>query len=120
MGNLRLTLVTEGMTAGYQSKTLSLLSESDGRSSTVQLILCPSWPHKSVPVSNCVHLVDSVTKLSHEGPTIVLDQFGATEAAMFCVVSCYSLVLNNSSGTFQLSKANVVKTRRSSSTPSNR
>ena len=52
------------------------------------MIFCPNWPHLSIPVSNCVHLVDCVTRLSQsDTPTIVIDSFGATEASIFCVLS---------------------------------
>jgi hypothetical protein len=63
----------------------------------VQLIFCPNWPHQSIPVSNCVHLVDCVAKLAEAsrlaaaagdvGPVVVMDSFGATEAAIFCVLA---------------------------------
>ena len=60
----------------------------------MQLIFCPNWPHQSIPVSNCVHLVDCVAKLVDpkgpvvaDGPVVVMDSFGATEAAIFCVLS---------------------------------
>ena len=54
----------------------------------MQLIFCPNWPHLSVPVSNCFHLVDCVTRLSNlEKQTLVIDSFGATEASIFCVLS---------------------------------
>ena len=52
------------------------------------MIFCPNWPHLSIPVSNCVHLVDCVTRLSQsDTPTLVIDSFGATEASIFCVLS---------------------------------
>ena len=71
----------------------------------VEIVFCPNWPHLSVPVSlyivctrlavndvlqvsNCVHLVDCLARLSAPDlPTIVMDTFGATEAAIFCVLS---------------------------------
>ena len=52
----------EGCTAGYRSAFLSLQLEGGGPATGVQLIFCPNWPHQSVPVSNCVHLVDCVAK----------------------------------------------------------
>ena len=45
---------------GYRSHQVSM--ERAGKTTTVELVLCPNWPHQSVPVSNCVHLVDCVNK----------------------------------------------------------
>ena len=57
---------------------------------SLQVVFCPNWPHLSVPVSNCVHLVDCVTRLAAahpDKPTLVMDSFGATEAAIFTVLA---------------------------------
>lgn len=82
-----MTLLAETSVSGYQAVSLCL--EVDNKPSLpVQLIFCPNWPHLSVPVSNCVHLVDCLTRLAHtDKPTVVIDSFGATEAAIFIVLS---------------------------------
>jgi hypothetical protein len=96
-------LESEGFTGGYRSARISLsvigcdvaaaAAAGGGDDVTsVQLIFCPNWPHQSIPVSNCVHLVDMVAKLlpgdgDGGGPVVVMDSFGATEAAIFCVLS---------------------------------
>ncbi len=94
-------LESEGFTGGYRSARVSLsvigcdvaaAAVGGGDDvTTVQLIFCPNWPHQSIPVSNCVHLVDMVAKLlpgdGGGGPVVVMDSFGATEAAIFCVLS---------------------------------
>ena len=86
VSGLRVTLTAESATSGYQSVSLQL--ELEEMKHSVQIIFCPNWPHLSVPVSNCVHLVDCVSRLtSPDKPTIVIDSFGATEAAIFCVLS---------------------------------
>ena len=86
VSGLRVTLTAETTTSGYQSVCLQL--EVEDMKHSVQIIFCPNWPHLSVPVSNCVHLVDCVSRLSSpDKPTIVIDSFGATEAAIFCVLS---------------------------------
>ena len=86
VSGLRVTLTAETTTSGYQSVSLQLQVEDMKHS--VQIIFCPNWPHLSVPVSNCVHLVDCVSRLaSQDKPTMVIDSFGATEAAIFCVLS---------------------------------
>eukprot|EP00092_Neocalanus_flemingeri_P005720 GFUD01006160.1.p1 GENE.GFUD01006160.1~~GFUD01006160.1.p1 ORF type:complete len:1193 (+),score=156.97 GFUD01006160.1:67-3645(+) len=83
---LKISIQNETSVSGYQSVCLQL--EVCERKQSVQLIFCPNWPHLSVPVSNCVHLVDCVTRLSQtDKPTIVIDSFGATEASIFCVLS---------------------------------
>jgi len=83
---LKISIENETSVSGYQSVCLQL--EVCESKQSVQLIFCPNWPHLSVPVSNCVHLVDCVTRLSHsETPTLVIDSFGATEASIFCVLS---------------------------------
>ena len=69
LSGLRLTLEAETSTSGYQSVCLLLepaaaAAATAGPQLGVQLVLCPSWPHLSVPVSNCVHLVDCVTRLA--------------------------------------------------------
>jgi hypothetical protein len=73
-GGVRVRLEREGCTAGYRSAFLSLqvggggpaagvqTAAGGGPATGVQLIFCPNWPHQSVPVSNCVHLVDCVAK----------------------------------------------------------
>jgi len=87
LGNLKVTTQTETSVSGYQAVNLCL--EVDNETSLgVQLIFCPNWPHLSVPVSNCVHLVDCLTRLATpDKPTVVIDSFGATEAAIFIVLS---------------------------------
>lgn len=83
---LKISIENETSVSGYQSVCLQL--EVCESKQSVQLIFCPNWPHLSVPVSNCVHLVDCVTRLSNsEKPTLVIDSFGATEASIFCVLS---------------------------------
>jgi hypothetical protein len=114
--DLDVWLESEGFTGGYRSSRVNLAVTGGGGDGcgdaaanevrSVQLIFCPNWPHQSVPVSNCVHLVDCVAKLlqapvdagmsasglsasglSANGPVVVMDSFGATEAAIFCVLS---------------------------------
>jgi hypothetical protein len=94
-------LESEGFTGGYRSARVNLsvigcdvaAAAAGGDDVTsVQLIFCPNWPHQSIPVSNCVHLVDMVAKLlpgdgGGGGPVVVMDSFGATEAAIFCVLA---------------------------------
>ena len=94
MSGLRITLVAETSTSGYQSVCLQLEMRDQvaggviSGDHVVQVIFCPNWPHLSVPVSNCVHLVDCVSRLSSpDKPVLVLDSYGATEAAIFCVLS---------------------------------
>lgn len=86
VSGLRVTLAAETSTSGYQSVCLEL--ELEDTKHTVQMIFCPNWPHLSVPVSNCVHLVDCVSRLTVlDKPVMLIDTFGATEAAIFCVLS---------------------------------
>ena len=86
LSGIRMTLVAETNTSGYQSVCLQM--EMEEVVHVVQMIFCPNWPHLSVPVSNCVHLVDCITRLaSNDKPTLVIDSFGATEAAIFVVLS---------------------------------
>ena len=80
LSGLRLTLEAETSTSGYQSVCLLLepsaaAAAAAGPQLGVQLVLCPSWPHLSVPVSNCVHLVDCVTRLA-SGQLLLLDTLG--------------------------------------------
>ena len=77
LSGLRLTLEAETSTSGYQSVCLLLepSAAAAGPQLGVQLVLCPSWPHLSVPVSNCVHLVDCVTRLA-SGQLLLLDTLG--------------------------------------------
>jgi len=83
---LKVTLQNETSVSGYQSVSLQL--EISEAKHIVQLVFCPNWPHLSVPVSNCVHLVDCIQRLMQsDKPTIVIDTFGATEASIFCVLS---------------------------------
>merc|ERR1719237_1608509 len=86
LGRLTVSLLAETSVSGYQAVSLSLQVEGKPVQA-VQLIFCPNWPHLSVPVSNCVHLVDCLTRLADpEKPTVVIDSFGATEAAIFVVL----------------------------------
>jgi len=88
LAGLRLVLEAETSSSGYQAVSLRL--ETQGEQHSVQVVFCPNWPHLSVPVSNCVHLVDCVTRLaatSPDKPTLVMDSFGATEAAIFTVLA---------------------------------
>ena len=86
VSGLRVTLAAESSTSGYQSVCLHLQLEE--MKQTVQMIFCPNWPHLSVPVSNCVHLVDCVSRLTKQDkPVMLIDSFGATEAAIFTVLA---------------------------------
>jgi len=92
LSGLRLVLVAEASSSGYQSVRLRLeAGQGQGAEHhSVQVVFCPNWPHLSVPVSNCVHLVDCVTRLASahpDKPTLVMDSFGATEAAIFTVLA---------------------------------
>ena len=83
---LKISIENETSVSGYQSVCLQL--EVCESKQSGQLIFCPNWPHLSVPVSNCFHLVDCVTRLSNsETPPLVIAIFGATEACIFCVLS---------------------------------
>jgi protein tyrosine phosphatase len=87
LGRLRVSILAETSVSGYQSVSLGLDMEGRPGQALTQLIFCPNWPHLSVPVSNCVHLVDCLTRVAQpDKPTVVIDSFGATEAAIFVVL----------------------------------
>ena len=60
IAGLSIWLESEGSMGGYRSHVVAM--ERAGTTTTVELVVCPNWPHQSVPVSNCVHLVDCVNK----------------------------------------------------------
>ena len=78
---LSIWLESEGSMGGYRSHMVCM--ERGGTTSQVELVLCPNWPHQSVPVSNCVHLVDCVNKKIPQGKVLRLHKF-----TMFCWKKC--------------------------------
>ena len=76
-------LESEGSMGGYRSHQVAIDKGGSGGAAgagsaatrgphthSVELVLCPNWPHQSVPVSNCVHLVDCVNKKIPSGTDI--------------------------------------------------
>ncbi|GIY70383.1 tyrosine-protein phosphatase 99A [Caerostris extrusa] len=57
---------------------------------TCRIIQCPGWPESCSPQSSVFDLVQVVQKWhleSQNGPIIVVDKFGGTEAAAFCCLT---------------------------------
>ncbi|XP_049782864.1 tyrosine-protein phosphatase 99A-like isoform X1 [Schistocerca cancellata] len=64
-----------------------LQSLQDDYELTTRIIQCPNWPHNCSPVSTVFQLIMLVQELHlrfQNGPVVIVDRYGGTEAATFC------------------------------------
>jgi hypothetical protein len=90
-------LLNEGKSGGFQTKDFSLKANSGSSSSSggasqlnTKMVFCPEWPHcvTSLPsVADLPQVVSSLLRSGREGPVLVIDRYGGTEAATFAALS---------------------------------
>ncbi|XP_037087916.1 tyrosine-protein phosphatase 99A-like [Pollicipes pollicipes] len=105
--SFRVRFVDEPASAAYATVDLVLQSAQDDYQVTVRVISCAAWPHGAAASPH--HLVDAVQQATlqyQNGPAVVVDRFGGTEAATFCCLTTLSkqLVNENSLDVYLYSK----------------
>ncbi len=91
-------LSSEGESGGFQTKDFTMSSSSDNTQWQVKLVFSPSWPLSAVnnggncgnlaAVTDLLQVVQSLRgqEQPRQGPILVSDRFGGTEAATFCAL----------------------------------
>ncbi|GAB6020093.1 hypothetical protein CHUAL_002826 [Chamberlinius hualienensis] len=102
-------LTTETDYSFYQTKDFVMHSNQDDYELVCRMIYCPNWPHCCSPLSAVFDLVRVVQQWfadNQNGPVVVVDRFGGTEAATFCCLTTLSkqLEYENRVDVYQYSK----------------
>ncbi|KAE8740671.1 hypothetical protein FOCC_FOCC013819 [Frankliniella occidentalis] len=88
--NYKVKFISESEHVGYQTRDFIVQSLQDDYELPVRIIQCPEWPHNCIPLSSMAELLRIVQEwhLDYQnGPIIVMDRFGGTEAAIFCCLT---------------------------------
>lgn len=84
-------------TGGYiTTRDFIMQSTQDDYELTCRVVHCPSWPESCGPLSSVFDLIRLVQDwhLDQNGPVIVVDKYGGTEAATFCALTTLFKQLN--------------------------
>ncbi|XP_043212409.1 tyrosine-protein phosphatase 99A-like isoform X1 [Amphibalanus amphitrite] len=97
--SFRVRFVDEPAPSASAFATVDLVLQScqDDYQVSVRVICCPEWPHTAAAGSPH-HLIDGVQQATlkyQNGPIVVVDRFGGTEAATFCCLTTLSKQLMN-------------------------
>lgn len=82
--------IEEALHEGHSTLDFVVSSKVDDYELTVRMIHCPSWPHNARPVHAVLAPVKMVQEWHLEyqnGPLVVVDKYGGTEAATFCALT---------------------------------
>lgn len=88
--NYKVKFISESEHVGYQTRDFIVQSLQDDYELPVRIIQCPEWPHNCIPLSSMAELLRIVQEwhLDYQnGPIIVMDKLGGTEAAIFCCLT---------------------------------
>ncbi|XP_066996985.2 tyrosine-protein phosphatase 99A isoform X2 [Anabrus simplex] len=91
--HFKVKLVEETDHILYLTRDLSMQSQQDDYELVVRIIHYANWPHNCSPLSNMFDLINLAQKWHLEyqnGPIVVIDRFGGTEAATFCCLTTLS------------------------------
>ncbi|KAK9718919.1 Fibronectin type III domain [Popillia japonica] len=85
--NFKVKLTNEQAQSTYISRDFTMQSLQDDYELHVRMIHCTNWPHHCSSVAEIYQLPNTVqeTQLGYQnGPVVVVDRFGGSEAATFC------------------------------------
>ncbi|KAJ9581538.1 hypothetical protein L9F63_023279 [Diploptera punctata] len=88
--NFRVKFVEESDNGGHITRGFTVQSLQDDYELAVRMIHSPNWPHNCSPLTSLFELINLVQEWHLEyqnGPIIVMDRFGGTEAATFCCLT---------------------------------
>lgn len=88
--NYKVKFISESEHVGYQTRDFIVQSLQDDYELPVRIIQCPEWPHNCIPLASMSELLRIVQEwhLDYQnGPIIVMDRLGGTEAAIFCCLT---------------------------------
>ncbi|XP_023221800.1 tyrosine-protein phosphatase 99A-like isoform X2 [Centruroides sculpturatus] len=89
-GSFKVKTTEESAQGNVATHDFVIQSTQDDYEVTCRIIRCPGWPESCSPVSSVFDLVHVVQEWHLEyqnGPIIVVDRFGGTEAAKFCCLT---------------------------------
>lgn len=90
LGYFKVKFIEEAIHEGHSTLDFVVSSRYDDYELKVRIIHCPSWPHNARPlykVFNVVSLVQDWHLEYQNGPLVVVDKLGGTEAATFCALT---------------------------------
>ncbi|CAH1153716.1 unnamed protein product [Phaedon cochleariae] len=79
----------ENGTSAYFLREFLMKSVQDDYEIPVKMLHCVNWPHQVASLSELYHLPNFVLDMQkiQNGPIIIVDRFGGTEAASFCALT---------------------------------
>ncbi|XP_008200584.1 tyrosine-protein phosphatase 99A isoform X3 [Tribolium castaneum] len=81
----KVKLVNEQAQSTYVTRDFTMQSLQDDYEIPVKMIHCTNWPHHCCSIAEIYHLPNTVLDMGiQNGPVVVVDRFGGTEAASFC------------------------------------
>ncbi|XP_043233465.1 tyrosine-protein phosphatase 99A-like isoform X4 [Amphibalanus amphitrite] len=93
--SFRVRLVEHRPSAVGYTVELQLQSTQDDYQVSVRVLGCPGWPHVSEPAHRLIDRVQRATLKYQDGPLLVVDRYGGTEAATFCCLTTLSKQLRD-------------------------
>lgn len=75
---------------GYVTRDFTMQSLQDDYELHVRMIQCSDWPNNCPSVVNICHFPNTVRELQlgyQNGPIVLVDRYGGTEAATYCVLN---------------------------------
>jgi len=98
MDCFKVRFIEETNHEGHSTLDFVVSSKVDDYELTVRVIHCSGWPYNARPLHNVLNVVNLVQSWYLEyqnGPLVVVDKFGGTEAATFCALTTLSKQLNS-------------------------
>ncbi|XP_063928096.1 tyrosine-protein phosphatase 99A isoform X2 [Zophobas morio] len=84
----KVKLVNEQAQSTYVTRDFTMQSLQDDYEIPVKMIHCTNWPQHCCSIAEIYHLPNTVLDMGiQNGPIVVVDKFGGTEAASFCVLT---------------------------------
>uniref|UniRef100_A0A6P7GZM8 Tyrosine-protein phosphatase 99A-like isoform X1 n=1 Tax=Diabrotica virgifera virgifera TaxID=50390 RepID=A0A6P7GZM8_DIAVI len=82
-------LTHEHSTSNYYIREFLMKSVQDDYEIPIKMLHCVNWPHQVPKISEMYHLPTFVLEMQRvqNGPIVVVDRFGGTEAATFCALT---------------------------------
>ncbi|KAF0312846.1 Tyrosine-protein phosphatase 99A [Amphibalanus amphitrite] len=88
--HFRVRFTAENQAGSYVLRDFTLQSHTDDYKLAVRIIQCSNWPASCSPIGHVFDLIQVVQRWHLEyqnGPCVVVDRFGGTEAATFCCLT---------------------------------